>query len=66
MIPWEFEYELDGHKTYVTVLQKFKQHYTGEYIYRIRCEHDDGDIDELLRTERQMKKLLTFRVEVEE
>lgn len=62
MIPWKFEYVINGHKIYVTVLERFKQRYTGEHIYRIRCEHSDGDVDELLRTEAQMKKILKYRM----
>ena len=66
MLPIRFECDFNGHKVYVSILQQFKQHYTGKDIYRVRFEHDDGDVDELLRTDAQMKKLLECRVEVAE
>lgn len=66
MIPWYFEYAPNSNSTeiiYVTVLQKFKQHYTGLTMYRVREESSVGWVAEHIYGEAYIRNMLNNRVE---
>ena len=61
-----FEYIRDWRKksrVYVTVLDRIENRYTGEFAYKIRRESENGWVDELWCTEKDMKDFYTYRVE---
>lgn len=44
MLPIRFEYIRDdfGHKAYLSILGEIKHHYTGETLYHVREEGEEG------------------------
>ena len=65
MTPIKFEYYDEGanQKAYLSILRQFKHHYTGETIYHVRVEYEDGWIMEPLYSETDIHELLKYRVE---
>lgn len=72
MLPIQFEYMhdlyFDGRqmeKRHVTLLSQFKQHYTGETIYRVRIQLEHGYVFEDVVPEHRIKEMLKTRVRAE-
>ena len=65
MTPIRFEYydEFIKQKVYLSILGQFRHHYTGETIYRVRVEYQDGWVMEPLYSETDILKCLKHRVE---
>lgn len=66
MIPWYFVYvseEYNKQKVYVTILSKFKHHFTGETMYRIHEEGEFGWVDEGFYGEETILEWLKLKVE---
>lgn len=64
MLPLRFEYVVEQ-RVYVSILQQFKHHYTGETIYRVRQEYENGYANESLYTENELRRMLALKVEEE-
>ena len=65
MIPICFEYvatQYCGEKVFVTILNQLRQHYTGETVYYVREESEQGWIDECFYDEETMQEALSKRV----
>lgn len=75
-IPHEFEFwrrdtlEVNGGvvestytKMHMTVLERIKQRYTGELVYRIRRQSEEGWIDEDFYTEKEVQKMSEARID---
>lgn len=74
-VPHEFEFwwrdtlEVNGEvvesmytKMHMTVLERIKQRYTGELVYRIRRQSEEGWIDEDFYTEKEVREMLEARI----
>lgn len=72
MLPIKFEYlqdlYFDGRqkeKHHITILSQFKQHYTGETMYRILVQLENGFSFEDIVSEHRIEEMLKTRVRAE-
>lgn len=66
MLPIRFEYfdELSMQIVYASIIRQIKQHFTGETMYLVRKEYQDGMVFDAYRSEAEVKAMLEHRTEV--